>query len=183
MKRYSAHSLTACAMFSALIIVGAFIRIPGPLVPFTLQVTFVTLSGWILGPEKGALSVAIYIISGLTGLPVFSGGGGPGYILHPNFGYIIGFLLGAALTGLLSRRRQSSFKHLIISGLAGVAVIYTAGTIYFMIINELYLGIHIGIKKLITGCILLTLPSDIILTFAAAGTVKRILPAIKQKNI
>ena len=66
-----------CAIFTALIAIGAFIRIPVPVVPFTLQFLFTTLAGVLLGSRLGALSVTIYIVLGLMGVPVFAEGGGP----------------------------------------------------------------------------------------------------------
>ena len=59
-----------CAIFTALIAIGAFIRIPVPVVPFTLQFLFTTLAGVLLGARLGALSVVIYIVLGLMGVPV-----------------------------------------------------------------------------------------------------------------
>ena len=72
--------LVLCAMFVALIAVGAFIKVPVPVVPFTLQFLFTMLAGLLLGPVNGALAVVVYIVLGLVGLPIFTQGGGPGYI-------------------------------------------------------------------------------------------------------
>ncbi len=69
------------ALFVALIAVGAFIRVPLPNCPFTLQILFTTLAGIVLGSRLGAASVGIYIVLGLIGVPIFTSGGGPGYIL------------------------------------------------------------------------------------------------------
>ena len=91
LKRMKTKDLVLCAMFVALIAVGAFIKVPVPVVPFTLQFLFTMLAGLLLGPGNGALAVVIYIVLGLAGLPIFTQGGGPGYIFQPSFGYIIGF--------------------------------------------------------------------------------------------
>ena len=91
MKHMKTKDLVLCAMFVALIAVGAFIKIPVPVVPFTLQFLFTMLAGLLLGPVNGALAVVVYIVLGLIGLPIFTQGGGPGYIFQPSFGYIIGF--------------------------------------------------------------------------------------------
>ena len=93
--------LVLCAMFVALIAVGAFIKVPVPVVPFTLQFLFTMLAGLLLGPVNGALAVVVYIVLGLVGLPIFTQGGGPGYIFQPSFGYIIGFAVAAYVTGRL----------------------------------------------------------------------------------
>ena len=100
MKHMKTKDLVLCAMFVALIAVGAFIKVPVPVVPFTLQFLFTMLAGLLLGPVNGALAVVGYIVLGLVGLPIFTQGGGPGYIFQPSFGYIIGF----AVAGSRMRR-------------------------------------------------------------------------------
>lgn len=82
-KTIKTTDMVLCAMFAALIAVGAFIRIPIPYVPFTLQLFFTTLAGLLLGPKLGAASSLVYMITGLIGIPIFTEGGGPGYILSP----------------------------------------------------------------------------------------------------
>ena len=114
MNKLNTKSLILCSLFAALIAVGAFIKIPIPVVPFTLQVLFTTLAGLLLGPRLGAISVGIYILIGLVGLPVFTQGGGPSYIFQPTFGYLIGFLIGTYITGYIAhRKKNSSLKTLI----------------------------------------------------------------------
>ena len=81
------RNMVLCAMFTVLVAIGAFIRVPVPFVPFTLQVLFTTLAGLILGPKLGAMSVTLYVALGLLGLPIFASGGGIGYVFQPTFGY------------------------------------------------------------------------------------------------
>ena len=95
-------NLILCSLFTALIAVGAFIKVPVPVVPFTLQFLFTTLAGLLLGSKKGAISVVAYMILGLAGLPIFSEGGGFWYVIKPSFGYIIGFCIGTYVTGLIA---------------------------------------------------------------------------------
>ena len=83
-----------CGLFTALIAVGAFIKIPIPVVPFTLQYLFTMLAGLLLGSRLGTVSVLSYMLLGLAGLPIFSEGGGLWYVFKPSFGYIIGFAVG-----------------------------------------------------------------------------------------
>ena len=94
-------SMIYCGLFTALIAAGAFIKIPVPVVPFTLQYLFTMLAGLFLGSRKGMISVVAYMLLGLAGLPIFSEGGGIWYIFKPSFGYIIGFCLGTYVTGLI----------------------------------------------------------------------------------
>ena len=102
-------SMVLTAMFTALITAGAYIRIPVPVCPFTLQFLFTTLAGIILGKNRGAAAAAMYVILGLAGLPVFAGGGGIGYVLQPTFGYLIGFIAGSYITGAVrSEQREKA---------------------------------------------------------------------------
>ena len=98
-KRITTREMTLCALFTVLTAVGAFIKVPVPVVPFTLQLLFTMMAGLLLGGRLGALSVGIYAVLGLAGLPVFAEGGGFWYILKPSFGYILGFIAGSYVTG------------------------------------------------------------------------------------
>ena len=97
-------NLVLTALFVALIAAGAFLKIPLPGVPISLQTLFTMLAGMLLGAKLGALSVGVYIALGLMGLPIFTSGGGITYVFQPTFGYMIGFVLAAALTAWISRR-------------------------------------------------------------------------------
>ena len=102
-RRSRTHAAVLVALFGVLTAVGAFIRVPLPTgVPFTLQVPAVLLAGLLLGPRLGAASQAAYLAVGLLGLPVFAGGGGPGYVLSPTFGFLVGFVAAAPAVGLVA---------------------------------------------------------------------------------
>ena len=72
---------------------------------FSLGVTFqigaVLLVGCLGGKNAGALSQIAYLVMGLTLLPVFADGGGIGYVKLSQFGYLLGFIPGAWICGLL----------------------------------------------------------------------------------
>ena len=104
MKTNKTKDLMMCSLFVALIVVGAFIKIPIPVVPFTLQLLFTMMAGLLLGGKLGAASVGIYILMGLLGLPVFAEGGGFSYVLKPSFGYIIGFAVASYVTGIIANK-------------------------------------------------------------------------------
>lgn len=127
--------LVFCSLFTALIAVGAFIKIPVPVVPFTLQYLFTMLAGLILGPRLGTISVTAYMLLGLAGLPIFTEGGGLWYVLKPSFGYIIGFCIGTYVTGTLAAKlKKRTFARYLAANLAGLAVVYAAGMIYYYVI-------------------------------------------------
>ncbi|NJE25744.1 biotin transporter BioY [Thermococcus sp. MV5] len=115
------------SLFAALTAVGAQIAIPLGTVPITLQVLFVLLSGFILGPRLGFLSQLIYLLMGSLGLPVFANlSGGFAYIYGPTGGYLIAFPLAAFLVGFLSER-QETFLNYTLAMLLGILVIYLLG--------------------------------------------------------
>ena len=179
------YSIVLCALFSALIVAGAFIKIPLYTVPITLQAQFVLLAGLMLGSKRGAVSVVIYIIIGLAGVPVFARGGGVGYILQPTFGYILGFIFGAYITGIIVEKAdKKTTKVYFLASFAGLMVIYIIGVAYFWLISVLYLNKQIGGWFLLVNCFLITLPGDIIFSSAGAVLAKRLKPlTVKYSNL
>ena len=139
-KNLKARDLVMCSLFVALIVVGTFIRVPIPVLPCTLQLLFTMLAGLLLGPELGATAVVVYIILGLMGLPVFTEGGGLAYIFKPSFGYIIGFAVGAYVTGKIANKdKRPDMKRLLKANFAGLAIVYSFGMIYYYLISNFYL--------------------------------------------
>ena len=131
LNRRQTTRLVLIAMFAALIAAGSWFKIPLPPVPVTLQTLFVTMSGDMLDWKGAFLSQLIFLIAGLAGLPVFAGGGGPGYILNPTFGYLLGFLAAAPLIAILVRKSNSGkWTSLILPNIAGAAVIFIPGLLY-----------------------------------------------------
>lgn len=176
-KRISSQRLVLCGLFAALAAIGAFIRIPLPLIPFTLQTFFVTMAGYLLGARYGGLSVALYVALGLCGLPIFTQGGGPSYVLNPTFGYLIGFIVEAYVVGRLTAGRGvPSLKRLVAAGFAGLAVAYLFGMVYCYGITNNVLGIHNSAWAVfLSGCVLV-FPGNAVLNVVAALAAKRILP-------
>ena len=72
--RVSPLSIALIGLFVALSTVGAYVKIPGPLVPFTAQFFFCTIGGVLLGAKRGFAAQCIYLVLGLLGLPLFTGG-------------------------------------------------------------------------------------------------------------
>lgn len=118
------------ALVAALTAVGGWLSIPLKPVPFTLQVFFVLLAGMVLGPKLGALSQVIYILLGVAGLPIFANGAsGFGALVGPTGGYLIGFVIGSYIVGLLYSEKGRFLAARIISPLAGLFVIYLFGVV------------------------------------------------------
>lgn len=168
-------SLILCSLFTALIVVGAFIKIPVPVVPFTLQFLFTTLAGLLLGSKRGMISVVVYMILGLIGLPVFSEGGGIWYILKPSFGYIIGFCIGTFVTGLIAERmKEKTIPRYLLANFTGLMIVYVVGMVYYYIICNYVINTPIAFGPLFLYCFLLAVPGDICLCIFAAVLVKKV---------
>lgn len=181
MKSEKTRTMILCALFVALIAAGAFIKIPVPVVPFTLQYLFTMLAGLLLGGKRGFLAVGVYILLGLAGLPIFAQGGGIGYVFQPTFGYIIGFAFGALVTGMIANQsRLPGYKRLLAADFAGLAIVYLFGMVYCYLISKFYLGTPIGLWPLILYCFILAVPGDILLCIAGAALGKRLIPVIGQ---
>lgn len=149
------------ALFAALICIGAFLKIPIPYVPFTLQVLFVNMAGLLLGWKYGTLSVLIYLILGLCGLPVFTGGGGISYVLHPTFGFLLAFPFVAAISGYLTSKYKGTYIPFL-SSLLSIVVMYLIALPYLYMIMTNVMGLSLGISKLIGSYCLIFIPGDLI---------------------
>ncbi|MDR2864806.1 MAG: biotin transporter BioY [Spirochaetaceae bacterium] len=132
------------ALFAALISVSALVQLsagPFAIIPLVLQNMMALLSGAILGAAGGAVSVSLFVISGALGLPVYAGGrGGFAILLGPTGGFLIGYILGSFVCGLIlgmpSYTEKRSFKTLIktiVAGLSGFIIIYIPGLLWYTI--------------------------------------------------
>jgi biotin transport system substrate-specific component len=132
------RGIALAATFAALISVVSPVSIPlGPLtpVPITLQVFFVFLALALLGPLYGTLSMVIYLLLGVAGLPVFAGLAGGGIVLFgPLGGYLFGFVAACLLGGLVVARRaetnRSDTLRVAVGSLVGLALIYAMGVVW-----------------------------------------------------
>lgn len=180
-NKISVQDMTLIALFTALIAVGAFIRIPTPFIPITFQVFFVLLGALLLGPKLGTYSASLYMILGLVGVPIFAEGGGFGYIFRPSFGYIIGFCLGAYVAGkALESYKNPSIKQLMVANLLGILVIYVCGVLYFYVISNYVINIPIGVGPLFLYCFVMVIPGDLITAVLASIIAKRLRPVLSK---
>lgn len=162
--KFTTKEITLISLFVALITIGSKITIPSPIVPFTLQWMFVALSGMLLGAKLGSASMAVYVILGLIGLPVFTKGGGIGYIVSPTFGYLIGFIAAAYIIGKAAERMKGNIKFAkILSAMfLGMMVVYTIGVSYMYLIVNFYLGKSITLLNALWTGALIFIPTDML---------------------
>jgi len=110
MERTKLNGMVFAALFAALTAAVAWFKIPLPFtpVPITLQTLVVLLSGAMLGPYYGAISMILYLTVGAIGLPVFAGGGsGLGALLGPTGGYLFSYPIAAFVIGLIIKKEQT----------------------------------------------------------------------------
>ena len=173
-----------CGLFTALIAVGAFIKIPIPVVPFTLQYLFTMLAGLLLGSRLGTLSVLSYMLLGLAGLPIFSEGGGLWYVFKPSFGYIIGFAVGTFVTGWIAEHMEKkTVARYLLANLAGLFFVYAIGMIYYYIICNFVIDTPIAVGPLFLYCCVVAVPGDIALSFLGAVVAKRVRPVLGYEAV
>lgn len=151
----SVRKMVYAALFASMTAVGAYISVPVGLIPLTLQTLFVILAGAVLGARWGMLSMVIYVLLGIAGLPVFSGGSsGLGVLVGPSGGYIIGFILAALVIGYLFEQFQNrSIAVVVAIFLVGMIAIYVPG--YFQLMYVASLGpqetFALGVAQFIPG--------------------------------
>lgn len=163
-----AKRLTLAALFVALTAVCSQLQIPLPMIPINLALFSVYLSGALLGAKGGALAMTAYALLGAAGVPVFAGfGSGPATLFGRTGGYILGYILAAAIVGALSRRWGRTFAKLCLAMLAGMLVCYLFGTAWFMALTGMNLATSLSY------CVLPFLPGDAVkIALAALLTVK-----------
>jgi biotin transport system substrate-specific component len=159
------------SMFGALTAAGAYMAIPLPVVPMTLQTLFLYLAAALLGGPLGALSQIIYLFLGFIGLPVFAGGkAGIGILLGPTGGYLIGFVIAAYVIGrMVSLYKKPGFLWIALSMAIGLIIIYLLG------LAQLSFVAHLSLKKSLlagTGGGLFLLGDAVKIIVAAVVTLK-----------
>lgn len=124
------RELTKMSICIALLCVSAYISFPLPFTPamVTAQTVMINLIALILTPKQSAIAIAVYILLGICGIPVFAGGtAGFGKIFGPTGGFILGFLVAAPIISLLKGKSTDIRKYLLLTILVGMPIIYIGG--------------------------------------------------------
>ncbi|AIY04670.1 biotin biosynthesis protein [Planococcus sp. PAMC 21323] len=175
--------LVHIALFAALMAIGAniasYLIIGG--VPITLQTFFAILAGILLGSRKGAISMIVYALIGLAGVPVFAKfSGGMDTIISPTFGFILSFILVAYVVGLIVEKLPSK-KGFVIAALIGMAVNYLFGTNWMYAAYKLWFAAPEGFTyKMAWAWMAVPLPKDLILAVLAGLFGFRLKPIIQK---
>ena len=180
--KLTVKDLSMTAVMAAVIWVLSPVAVPlATHVPISLATLAVMLSGALLGSRLGTLAAAVYIIVGALGMPVFANySSGISVLFGMTGGYIFGYLPLAHLSGWIYERfgRNRDGYHrtaVLMSGmLCGNAVLYTVGTIWFM----LYTGMPLS--GALAACVLPFLPGDLLKMCAVCVLVPRLEPALRR---
>lgn len=142
------------ALMTAILCAVGPLTVPVGPIPLSLATLAVYLSGAILGAKRGTLAVAMYILIGAAGVPVFSGfSAGVQKVAGVTGGYMLGYLLCAATVGLAAERGRGCWT-LPISMVVGTAVCYSVGTVWFMAQTG------VNLAGALVSCVIPFLPGD-----------------------
>jgi len=185
-------TISFIAMFAAVICIGSFLRIPLGPVPIVLQNAICVLTGVLLGGWLGGAPSALWLVAGLIGLPVYSGGnGGIGVWAGPTGGFLPGYLIGAVIAGIIAGRPSVDQKkpdvitiiRVILGLLAGMIVLYIPGVIHFANWAQAAGKVPEGVSALsytMKACVIPFIPGDLI-KFAVCVPVALIVrPVVAQ---
>ena len=166
--------MTKMALMVAMNCISAYLIIPLPfsLSPIALQTMIVNLTGYVLNTKQAFMTMLVYLLVGLAGVPVFTGGSaGPGKLFGPTGGYLFGFLLTAVFLAYFKGEKYSFRRYALLGCIIGIPLIYAPGVIQLKLVTGMTWD-----KALMTGA-LPFIPLDIVKCLAAAviaGPINRI---------
>ena len=163
------------SLMAALTAVGAYLHVPIGPVPIVLSGLFVLLSGLLLGSRWGLASMALYLLVGAIGMPVFAGGkGGFPHFFGPTGGYLFGYLLAAWLTGALSERFRGLLMGDIFAVVAGSIAIYLVGVPWLKFVTQMS-----WTKALVVGMVPFLI-GDAVKASVALGLARAVRPMLRR---
>lgn len=172
------RDLCRMGLFLCLMVLGAMIRITLPTPFFSMHITlqiFVCIMTGLLLPSQAASVMGVYILAGLAGFPIFAGGGGLQYILRPTFGFVLGFLLCAALCAAVRKKAGPAGRRADrAASFAGLAVFYLAGNIYYYFSFRWLLGTPVPLAVCLFNCLAVSIVPDLLLAWTAAECAARL---------
>lgn len=163
-RRGYLFGIATSGLFIALMIISAFISIPIGPIAFTLQFLVTNICCLLLGKKWGAISVFLYVLLGLFGLPIFSaGGGGFAYVLKPSFGFLIGFAVGGFFAAWFREKvGKTNFLTYFIASLIDMAIMDAIGVAYGAGIMYGYLHLSTAVWDFLMIMLIPFIPIDIV---------------------
>jgi biotin transport system substrate-specific component len=168
--------IVLASLMASLTAVGAYIYVPIGPVPIILSTLFVILSGLLLGSRWGLTSMALYLLVGAIGLPVFAGGkGGFAHFMGPTGGYLFGYLFASWITGFISERSQGRMIVDVFAVIIGSLVLYAVGVPWLKMVTQMS-----WTKALMVG-VLPFLIGDAIKASAVVILARSVRPILKRQ--
>ena len=192
MKNKTILKVSFVALFAAIICVGCFIRIPLGVIPIVLQNMLCILCGVLLGGVLGGAPTALFLLAGLIGLPVYSGGtGGLAVWLGPTGGFLPGYLLGALAAGLIAGKPDISEKKISVKSVVRISAAVVCGLIILYIpgvIRFSYWATAAGkvpaektaLAYTMGACVIPYIPGDILKAVIAVPVALKLRPVLAQ---
>ena len=192
MKNKSTLKISFIALFAAIICVGCFIKIPLGVIPIVLQNVLCILCGVLLGGVLGGAPTALFLLAGLIGLPVYSGGtGGVAVWLGPTGGFLPGYLLGAVAAGFIAGKPSVEQKKITwiialrvsLAILAGMVILYIPGVIRFsfwVTANGKVPAEKTAFAYTMAACVIPYIPGDLFKTVIAIPVALKLRPVLAQ---
>ena len=137
--KWTTRDMTKMALCVAILCVTSFLVVPLPFTPIviSLHTIAVNIIGLILSPVQAGVTVLIYLLMGLIGLPVFSAGtAGPGKLFGPTGGFYFGFLFAVLAISMLRGKKISMKRYLTVSIAVGIPIQHACAIIGMCIHNE-----------------------------------------------
>ena len=160
---------------AALLCIISPISIPIGDVPVSLATFVIYLSVWLLGSYGSMISVIVYLLIGMAGLPVFSSGGsGLGKLSGPTGGYLIGYVFLALISGIIMKVCRHNVVISIVGMVIATAVLYAFGTAWFII------QLSTSLKYALTVCVWPFIPFDMVKIIISAVIGKPARLALKK---
>lgn len=178
-ERNKVLNLTKAALMTALFCVLAphTIYLPVSPVGITFGTFLVYLTGFLLGPRLGSISILLYLLLGMVGLPVFSGYAcGAAVLFGPTGGYLIGYLFCVWIVGFLSGKGRGGkwlIVRFVLAAVLGTAALYLVGTVWFLFVYTKGITVSAALAK----CVIPFLPLDsvkIIVSAVLAAALQRV---------
>ena len=180
------------ALFAAIICVGCLIKIPLGVIPVVLQNMLCILCAVLLGGIWAGAPTALFLLAGLIGLPVYSGGsGGIAVWLGPTGGFLPGYLLGAVAAGFIAGRPTIEEKkirvkvavRISLAILAGMIILYIPGVIRFSYWATAAGSVPVektALSYTMAACVIPYIPGDILKIAIAIPVVLKLRPVVAQ---
>lgn len=178
------RSITITSLFVALLAISSQVAIPIGPVPIVMQVMVVLLTGMVLGSRLGPVSVAVWVLLGVFGLPVFAQGkAGAAVLIGPTGGYIFGYFVCTYIIGYVAEHFELTYTHTALAMLAGLAIIYGSGLVGFMLSFQFVLHKAMTLEQALNLAVLPFLPLDLIKTVAAVYVGVRVRRALLKAGL